>query len=660
MSRVIQIENTIRNVVRETISKCADRGVHLSDALAQYVVELIALDPTQHFVVEDKPRKDIAEHLVQICVDKLCQKTPSLATLKMQVHFDTNFVPKANLVITNRTKRKQKTSVILKEISEITARTREALKKIYRKLVIAVTIYSGLGSPTNISVLQETSDALQSVFPLSELEKFLCLPHKEKEHRVTELSHIVAGIRLFNKDCERGGEGIENLPVMLQETITYLQESIQRSLHRLMELIYLLTLSVENGIKYVSCYDLKAAKESLESEDSGSDTETKKKPNDVKSADGSTEKIREEAASKGKFYDKTEKHKKDEGTHVNTGENGTDKSQQSVVSDEEGQTENVLAVAWQDMETIKDSLVAARQHEFYMRKLLTEVEASYVELKKWHLINIRNIVKFRTTDEIYPEFMKMSEAWAGLLDEKSHLENIKYIYWNLHSFMQVLETLDQDLLYALAGDTPILSDAQRMVTGFHIDPSLVKCEVIEPSKVSDIDQLRIQYHGFCAGMLVLGKGALIPGNPNLGLCVWKGLFYAFSSLEQAYEFGNNPDEDRTRRSKTVIKKNQSVQTELHPIPTYIDPNYIWNEWELKRNAVRLANICRSKTHSTQTYQSHKRSTIACQTTNKKTVSCQTKTDGSTNVPTLKNFIFGLRGRTDAQQYLVTLTRPVNE
>jgi hypothetical protein len=52
--------------------------------------------------------------------------------------------------------------------------------------------------------------ALQSVFPQSELGTFLALQKKDKERQLQELMMIVTGIRLFNKDCGKGGEGIDD------------------------------------------------------------------------------------------------------------------------------------------------------------------------------------------------------------------------------------------------------------------------------------------------------------------------------------------------------------------------------------------------------------------------------------------------------------------
>lgn len=52
--------------------------------------------------------------------------------------------------------------------------------------------------------------ALQSVFPQSELSTFMSLLKQDKEEQLKELTLIVSGIRLFNKNNGRGGEAILN------------------------------------------------------------------------------------------------------------------------------------------------------------------------------------------------------------------------------------------------------------------------------------------------------------------------------------------------------------------------------------------------------------------------------------------------------------------
>lgn len=53
-----------------------------------------------------------------------------------------------------------------------------------------------------------------------------------------------------------------------------------------------------------------------------------------------------------------------------------------------------------------------------------------------------------------------------------------------------------------------------------------------------------------------------------------------------------------------------IQTDIHPIPYAKDTNYVWNVWDLRRIAVKLANIQNCTTKSTQT---HRYSSLGTQT-----------------------------------------------
>ena len=73
---------------------------------------------------------------------------------------------------------------------------------------------------TEISVVREATAALQSVFPQTELGNFLSLSKRDKDRQLIELTQIVTGIRLFNKECGKGGEGIDNLPCKIKRKNT--------------------------------------------------------------------------------------------------------------------------------------------------------------------------------------------------------------------------------------------------------------------------------------------------------------------------------------------------------------------------------------------------------------------------------------------------------
>lgn len=61
--------------------------------------------------------------------------------------------------------------------------------------------------------------ALQSVFPQTELSTFMSMNKRDKERQLQELTMIVTGIRLFNKECGKGGEGIDDCMYSISMTL---------------------------------------------------------------------------------------------------------------------------------------------------------------------------------------------------------------------------------------------------------------------------------------------------------------------------------------------------------------------------------------------------------------------------------------------------------
>ena len=146
--------------------------------------------------------------------------SPCLDTIKMQVYFDMNYTSRAEFLSEHRRVIKSRLASSVNEICESRARSREELQNLYRRIVSYILLESGLGSPTDIAIVKETTTALQSVFPPAELGSFLEFTRKDKEKHLHELTRIVSGIRLFNKSNGTGSSrGIEDLPTILNEAI---------------------------------------------------------------------------------------------------------------------------------------------------------------------------------------------------------------------------------------------------------------------------------------------------------------------------------------------------------------------------------------------------------------------------------------------------------
>lgn len=84
-----------------------------------------------------------------------------------------------------------------------------------------------------------------------------------------------------------------------------------------------------------------------------------------------------------------------------------------------------------------------------------------------------------------------------------------------------------------------------------------------------------------------------------------------------------------RKAALKAMCNVEIQTELHPIPYKKTPNCTFSLWDLRRQAIQLANIQNSRTHSTQTDCSIYRTDADVQTADFQERDIQTMNNAST-------------------------------
>ncbi|XP_075859238.1 cilia- and flagella-associated protein 206 isoform X3 [Microcebus murinus] len=245
-----QAESVIKNIIQEIVQECATHGEVISETLIAFMVKAVVLDPSNGFNMDRTLVKSDVQKLVKLCVTRLLDsKNPSLDTIKMQVYFDLNFTRRDEFLEEHHRVLDSRISSVSREITDNRACTKEELESLYRKIVSFVLLRSGLGSPTDIKIVREATAALQSVFPQAELGTFLTLSKKDKERQLKELAMIVTGIRLFNKDCGKGGEGIDDLPAILHEAVPATTQHIDFQLETAQNLAYRYTAILEKAAK---------------------------------------------------------------------------------------------------------------------------------------------------------------------------------------------------------------------------------------------------------------------------------------------------------------------------------------------------------------------------------------------------------------------------
>ncbi|XP_054475022.1 cilia- and flagella-associated protein 206 [Anoplopoma fimbria] len=615
-------EGVIKNIIRDIVLECAARGHAVSDTLVAFVVKAVVLDPRNGFNVDRTLTKQDVQKLQELCLDKLMEQcSPSLDTIKMQVFFDMNYTSRREFLEEVHQLVESRLSAVSREITDSRVKTREELDALYRKIVTYIQLRSGMGSPTDDNAVQEASAALQSIFPQTELGAFMVLLKRDKEQQLNELTMIVTGIRLFNKGSKKGGEETDLrglMPAVLREALPVTSKSVENELRVSQTLV----------CKYTAVL----------------------------------EKL-------------------------------TDPDRQPGGSD-------VPVVL------LKQALYNIRQHEVFLKMLLSDacLCAKHVEILQTELSSqmklLKETVQSQTavpTAKVFPLFKSLSKLWSGLQDEAELLNILNNIMLNLQPFVaSQAKIFSEAFLDGLLEESEVKTDEQRITESSdeRIVPAEMKTqEWLLPETTVGFNELPLQYNGVCGYTLVNRDGLLLPGNPHIGVLKHEEKFYVFSSKEAAMKFASSPVDfvaevaEKAKHSpeliqllklhkqfpcvspypesgesllvKPITKCESGTQTDVHPLETNIVKSYEWNEWELRRKAIQLADLRTKVTHSVQTDLSHMRRENVSQTWLPKNAATQSKRDGESNVPKPQIYLAGLRGERDGRVVKTNLTRPVD-
>ncbi|KAI8801190.1 hypothetical protein BJ742DRAFT_779542 [Cladochytrium replicatum] len=582
----------------------------ITETLAAFMVRAIVLDPRNEFRVERELTRDEVERLIRLAVEKLTSvDNPVIETIKMQVYFDSNFPAQGDFLHREKISRINGCSQTLKEVTETQAKTVPDYEALYRKIISYILLRSHVGSPTDIRIVRETTAALESVFPQAELSSFTHLPRNEKESQLNGLAQLVTGIRLFNRQLGKGGEGIEN-PV----------------------------------VDYV---------DKAQSPDLG--------------------------AGPGILHP-----------------DPTNPSLPSLVS----------------LSRVKSALIFRRQLLIYLDALQEQGEKSRKTLSQLTerfdeaIRDLKATCRSKTAvpvDQVYPLFILLATLWSNWLDELFLLAFRRGVLETIVAHSKAF-TIDIPQT-TKTGATPymldiepenkdepeIISKASELMAAISVINKAV--EVKHPGNTTQYFSLPVEYGGFCPYSLIRRDGLVKPGNKSLGLLRYRDRLFAFASFDAAKEFSKFPDRyiegvletakrspdlvqlfhlynyfptvDALERAKSFTKQKMlgrlplvseaGTQVDTHIVDTFVDPNYEWNEWQLRRRGLMLVNLKNKKTHSVQTDMSHFRRDSETQHYEPKTSDTQTYTTSGSMVPKRTNYLAGLRQDGQRQFRVVDLT-----
>jgi len=205
--------------------------------------------------------------------------------------------------------------------------------------------------------------------------------------------------------------------------------------------------------------------------------------------------------------------------------------------------------------------------------------------------------------------------------------------------------------------------------------------ILLPQSTADFLDIKLEFQGFCIVTLMKKEGLLVNGKPSI-VAKFKDKYLVFYDSLSVQDFLDNPDyyfdnirnyvmknpflinllnltEEFHNANLSVMFRDKDMNTYKYkqssvmvdkfiqtPVHFYengnIDLNYVWNEWDLKKRALQLADIMKKTTVSSQTYLSHFRRENETQVWPLKDQSINTTVSKGTNLSIEKSYVPDLR------------------
>ncbi|KNC48067.1 UPF0704 protein C6orf165 [Thecamonas trahens ATCC 50062] len=677
------MQAVIARIVADIRRRCASEfGMKVAPALAGAMVRKVVLDPSAGFELDKELRDDDVERLVEMAVEALAEEnSPELDALKLSLDYDS--LSSENPVLVRALEREKAADAmrksLLEDVIKSKARGIAALSALYRKILnyvvaagrltevdTAASAGAGAGAGAvsggdvgddaageeeksvllapSSAMLKECNAALESIFPHSELPAFVMLSASDKTQQLNEMAKIVVGILLYNRSIGKGGSHIVDVPGELLDESRQLREAVSGTAHLLAERISGYT-ALLNHIQFCNAR-LPVSLDRLNAELSNRRLLLQYMESLLDTASGLKATVNSSIAALNNKLD---------GIHG------------IVVAKHAVPTEQVYP-RFVEVFHMWDNLATLRLQASSIR-LVYDTMSRYLD-------------SFRSSLE--PALVAQANAALAQLQRKGEDEG---------------ESEDEGADAGASGGVSGSDEAaaaETLAHGVYVAPHEVESN--------------LGLAGYCPWTLVYRNAMLLPGDASLGGVLFRGRHYvcvdeaalaAFQAHPGKYLatigelVANDPElmallaanePDTLAWAAAMLEGGRSggagagagaglglsagsdgpatrevgIQTEVHPLAPNKDPDYEWNEWNLRRKALMYVNLRTKATRSAQTAASAFRAEATTQHYMPKEARTQTTVDASTNVHPRARYVAGLRGKPGkGQVQVVDLTLDIN-
>jgi hypothetical protein len=562
----------------------------------------------------------------------------------------------------------------------------EALTVLYRKIFRFLLEFAPNSKGQDRQVEREVAAALESVFPRVGLKAFVLLSYDEKSSQLAELARIVLGIRLFNRDQSRGGAGIDNMDKDGNQLASTMLDDVNNEVEFFSDACNKYQLAIVRAQLLRRKADIDAVKKNSEAK--GSSSARSKKTENVKGLIPIklVERWLRELANRRQYLG-----------FLRTLQDEMKSLQEKVSQICATLREELVSV--QHMVTNKASvskeLVYPRFDALGALWVLLFDEVSVLLARS---NTFGSLCKYRlsftpTLDEEYYSGLLPHVSTDVAINSNTDEELQGGGGISLAEADWTRESKDSPSMTDRVNTAENKNDSRaesKGEGGSGIESMVVAVDGVEIQETTnagatllsvhntpDFLLLPLELQGYCPWTMVHAHGLLLPGKPALGVIRYENMYYVCDHVKAMKSFMENPeyylkairmkalsnpeyihllrlqrwfpsasiarlldqdDFDPASSLGRAASKDASTGTPTHFIESHIDINYHWNEWELRRRALKIANLTNCSTVSQQTDLSHFRRDNDAQVYGPRAKETQTKRDKGTNPPIVTTYI----------------------
>ena len=686
----------IKDVVDSIVRGCALGGLEVPELLAAFVARTVVESNASSFSLDNPVTPSRREEVIIQSIERLLERdNPSLETMKMQVDYDTAFLKEdvnAQRILRVRNKMIATHKMGIVEVVMEDAHDFEALTSLYRKIFRFLLDYAPNSKSHDRLVEREVAAALESVFPRIGLKAFLGLSKEERSAQLLELGRITLGIRLFNREQGRGGAGID----AMDKDSRMLAKAMVRDIDREAEFFADACNKYQLAIVRAHCEtrrlaNLKAvalAKEEAKNARGIDHVEDEAPPVVIDESKltppAVVQRWGEELANRRQYL-----------SFLRTLQDEVHSIEEKV-----SQLGDSLDTELANIKTLVTNKASVPKEQVYPRfdalgylwvRLFEEVTALTARANTFRALCVYRLSFNPTLTEEY-------------YDEKVQSLSLGDKTMTGFATGAPIEATGGPSTDAKDGPSDA-ADAKDKGAGAEVAPAKGEAgdtgpipsynngaTLLSVHNTPDFMLLPLELQGFCPWTIVHAKGLLISGKPNLSVVRYDNMYFVCDHEMGLRAFMKNPDwylnQIRMRAlhhpeyihllklqawfpSTSITRlleqnefdpravggqpatKDAATSTPTHFVENYIDVNYHWNEWELRRRALKVVALKGCATTGAQTDNSHFRRDNETQVYEAREKDTQTRREKGTNPPVVTTYVAGLRGQLEPEAKAVS-------